>query len=127
MPGAGGDPFWQLRLFRCLTADQHRAVSQGGKPGGIFLRFRELITAHNQQQILMQQADQHGKLFVDSGVWAVFRQLQGERLARRKKTHRLAQGEDRLPVGAVIQRKTVVFIEALSGRHLAHRILALLK
>ena len=40
-------PSWQLRIFRRLTAHLNRAAGQGGYPGGIFLRFGELITAND--------------------------------------------------------------------------------
>ena len=42
-----GHPFWQMRLLRCLTGNQHRVGRQLSEPRGIFLRFGELIAADN--------------------------------------------------------------------------------
>ena len=80
-----------MRLFRRLAGDLHRVGCELGKPRRIFLRFGELVAAHNQQQIAVKQADQRGQLFIDGRVRAVFRQQDLNSLARRKKAHRLTE------------------------------------
>ncbi|SAH60252.1 Uncharacterised protein [Enterobacter cloacae] len=40
-----------MRLFWRLAGDQYRIGSKLGKPGRVFLRFRELVTAYDKQQI----------------------------------------------------------------------------
>ena len=84
-------PFGQMRLFRRLTGNLHRVGCELGEPRRIFLRFGELVAAHNQQQIAVKQADQRGQLFIDGRVRAVFRQQDLNSLARRKKAHRLTE------------------------------------
>ena len=39
--------------------------SQGGEPCGILLGFGQLISANYQQQVVVQQANQRGELFID--------------------------------------------------------------
>ena len=71
--GTGGQPARQLRVFRRLATDLDCALSQGGEPCGILLGFGQLISANYQQQVVVQQANQHGELFIDRRVGAVFR------------------------------------------------------
>ena len=80
-----------MRLFRRLTGHLHRVGSELGEPRRIFLRFGELVAAHNQQQIAVKQADQRGQLFIDGRVRAVLWQQDLNSLARRKKAHRLTE------------------------------------
>ncbi len=66
--GTGGQPARQLRVFRRLATDPDCALSQGGEPCGILLGFGQLISANYQQQVVVQQANQRGELFIDCRV-----------------------------------------------------------
>ncbi|GHK53265.1 hypothetical protein KPZU09_30010 [Klebsiella pneumoniae] len=54
---------WQLTGLRAERAVSHTAFSG----------FGQLISANYQQQVVVQQANQRGELFIDRRVGAVFR------------------------------------------------------
>lgn len=70
--GLGGQLVWQLCVFWCLVIDLDGVLSQGGELCGIFLGFGQFIFVNYQQQVVVQQVNQCGELFIDCCVGVVF-------------------------------------------------------
>ena len=75
----------------------------------------------------MHQLNQRHQLFINGGIWAIFGQQQQQRLTTGKQAHCLTLREQCIPVGIVVESKSMVFVESLRCCNLTDGVLAFLQ